>query len=540
MSLAGTSVVDLMAELNFPQRLKYVVKRRFTDGTTTGDVMSTLGESRDVRWRAVPTLFPDVPTDGWSSFDRTPWNHPWLTRDNLTNFRRFSDRLLTKWLPLESPQPHEIDVAFVGNMANLNFTRLASLRRAGARAPLYLHPDDHSPFAQPEWEEFDGDVAFDTPIEQVRARLPPVHDVVRIGHDREWYAQDLAHEAPFLKPFDLLRWPSFASLYPLYRALSQHKVLVASQCQFAAYLSGRPYVFGQSGGEIWFEPARDDEWGRLQLHALRKAAAIFVSNPITLAHARRYGLSNVIYFPYCLDEQVYAPGPRDFRAEWQRQIGGDFFVMMSARIDDYWKGSQIALEGFAVFARSYSGARLVVMRWGGNSGELEQRLDALGIRDRVLILPLSGKRRLVRILRSADCLLEQFVLGYYGGSALEAMACGLPVVMRLERAQYEGLLLGDAPPTLDAATPAEVAGKLAWLASSRDTQRSVAEQTRQWFLRNHAGGKFNQQFCGILEKVGSGASLPAALSPLRRFKTRQERDYLYEQLRSAPVFPKYS
>ena len=249
MGLGITSVSDLRTDVEYPRRPIYVLKR-LLGGTTNSDVMSTLGEPSDLRWRAVPTLFPDKPTNNWSSFDRTPWKHPWLTRDNLADFRRFSDCLLAKWFPSVLPQTSDLDVAFVGNMANLNYTRLAPLRRTGVRAPLYLHPDDQYVLGQPGWEEFDGDSPFGAPLEEIRSALPSAHDVFRLAHDFDWQKRNLSDVAPFLKPYDLLRWPSYASLWPLYNALSKHKVLVASQCQYAAYFSGRPYVFGRAAAKF--------------------------------------------------------------------------------------------------------------------------------------------------------------------------------------------------------------------------------------------------------------------------------------------------
>ena len=113
-------------------------------------------------------------------------------------------------------------------------------------------------------------------------------------------------------------------------------------------------------------------------------------------------------------------------------MGGDFFVLSTARADDVYKGSKIGISGFAEFSRTAPGARLVFVSWGRDIGGLKETAQRLGILDRVIFVPVSGKRRLVEYLRSADCLLDQFVVGYYGATALEAAACGTPVIMRYE------------------------------------------------------------------------------------------------------------
>ena len=216
-------------------------------------------------------------------------------------------------------------------------------------------------------------------------------------------------------------------------------------------LSGRPYLFGQTGGEIWFDAARNDTAGIIARRGIENAYAILVSNPITLAHARRYGMRNLLYVPWILDEEIYQPGDaQETRAEWEREIGGDFFVLTSMRIDQQWKGAHHALDGFAKFAANVPGARLVVLGWGVDLEAAKATLKERNLADRVLAVPIVGKRRLVKYLQAADVVIEQFVLGYYGGSGLEAMACGKPVIMRLERDQYDALIESGAPPTLDA------------------------------------------------------------------------------------------
>ena len=84
---------------------------------------------------------------------------------------------------------------------------------------------------------------------------------------------------------------------PTFEALCKYDALLVSQFPYLGLLSGRPDLFGQMGGEIWFEAARNDEVEIITRRGIENAYAILVSNPITLAHARRYGLRNLFYVP---------------------------------------------------------------------------------------------------------------------------------------------------------------------------------------------------------------------------------------------------
>src|SRR5207253_320495 len=136
-------------------------------------------------------------------------------------------------------------------------------------------------------------------------------------------------------------------------------------------------------------------------------------NSTSFAHARRYGMRHLIYVPFILDQGTYCPGEPSFREQWRAQSGGHFFVLSTARVDEFYKGSSIGLEGFAVFSRDHPEARLVQLGWGADLPQMRRKLADLGIADRAIMLPAAGKRRLISYLRSADCLIDQFKLGYF-------------------------------------------------------------------------------------------------------------------------------
>jgi glycosyltransferase involved in cell wall biosynthesis len=293
------------------------------------------------------------------------------------------------------------------------------------------------------------------------------------------------------------------------------------------------------GGDIWYECARDDVLGRLQRLGFCHANAFLVSNPWSFAHARRYGMHHLIYVPFMLDQHTYCPGEPTVREQWRARSGGEFFVLSTARIDEFYKGSRIGLEGFAAFSREHPEARLVQMGWGADLAGMQRKLAELGIVDRTIILPTAGKRRLIAHLRSADCLLDQFRLGYFGATALEAMACGLPVIMRLERGQYDALCETGAPPVLDAETPEEVRRQLERLISDREWHATTREAHREWFLQNHGSARWSTDYFTLLLLTARKHRFRFDHSPLHQPLSAEEREYHATELANAPVFPNY-
>ena len=250
-------------------------------------------------------------------------------------------------------------------------------------------------------------------------------------------------------------------------------------------------------------------------------------------------MTNLIHLPLILNEKDYAPGPPEIRQQWIEGSGGDFFVLSTARADDYYKGPQIGLRGFAEFARKVPGARLVVVAWGKDIAAVNKTAVQLDIADRVVFAPLAGKRLLVKYLRSADCLLDQLLVGYYGATGIEGAACGTPTIIRLEQAQYEALFDSGTPPFLNAATSSQVTDALEFLATHAERRRELSNKHREWFLKSHSGQRWAGDYFAILGALALGHKFSFAGSPLAADLSPVERLYHAEQLAAAPEFPNY-
>lgn len=498
------------------------------------------GASPSERWQAAG-LGPE-PRAAWVSYDRSPWRHPWLTVDNMSAFSQFSRGIFSE-LRSAIGEDHVVtgDFGFVGNIANISYMRASGLRRHIPNIDLHLPTFDRSLMSLPAWEDYDGDIeelGEDPVARLLELHLPERTSWLELSAD--WESKLRAGSYPFIDMEDVLAWPAYMPYAKGLKALNRHDALLVSQLLYFGYLSHKPYIVAPMGGEIWFDAARDDNLGRITRRSLERASCVLVSNPITLAHARRHGLNNCLYLPFVIDEERYAPGPApELRAEWEKKTGGDFFVLTSMRLDNEWKGAQIALDGFARFSRAYPRARLLVLGWGVDEAATRDRLEQLGVADKVLLLPIVGKVRLGRYLRSVDVAIEQFVLGYFGASGLEAMASGLPLIMRIEKAQYDGLVPDGSPPVLDADSADAVAAHLAMLYDKPERRREIGEDTRRWFLANHSSNARWREYKLLLDAAAMGYRFDWRASPLSEALSAQETAYQGEQFAGAPPFPLY-
>jgi hypothetical protein len=92
-----------------------------------------------------------------------------------------------------------------------------------------------------------------------------------------------------------------------------------------------------------------------------------------------------------------------------------------------------------------------------------------------------------RVYERADLLVDQLLVGWYGGVAVEAMALGVPVVAHVERADLDVLppqLRADLP-VIDA-TPESIADVLReWLGKRRSELADVGRRSRRFVDAHH-------------------------------------------------------
>jgi len=147
------------------------------------------------------------------------------------------------------------------------------------------------------------------------------------------------------------------------------------------------------------------------------------------------GPSDIRIVPPGVDHAMFAPGPT---AEARARLHLDpemCFALFVGRLQPH-KGPDIAVRTIAEAVAKDPSRCLVLGIVGGPSGStsgeeigrLLELASALGVGDRVMLFPPQPQRRLVDFYRAADVVLAPSRSESFGLAALEAQACGTPVV----------------------------------------------------------------------------------------------------------------
>lgn len=504
---------------------------------------------------------------GLGTVEEQPWNHPFLSRRNIERFRAYSEAVWDFALRYHEGKSRWPNCAFAVNMAQNMYKWARLAKKYGADATLYLNPQDRAAISRPDWEEFDGEFAdpldgdgfarffsfhnFDIPVVNApnageklwRAYHPDSTGRLRralagaVGSVSPWLGErirvdwralrQIRARAPTVRQRFLVELPGFYPYFEWAAMLAQHEVIYIATTPFPAYASGKPYCIAPTGGDLQFDCGRTDDWGRAMRIGFRSARFVTVSNPHILGHARRLGLMNPVYLPYPMDDSRYCPGIGNARSEWQARYGGKVFAVSPSRIDREAKGQMAGFfDAIVAVAKSRPDFRFFFLAWGNDLQELRQRIAETGLGNQLILLPPVGKKRLIDYYRSCDFVVDHFVYGYYGATALEAAAIGKPVIMKIRTEHYAPLYSGDVAPFFCVNEPGGFHSALVRLIDDEALRLQRGSAARKWLLRNHGEARTVPLMLALLQLAADRVPLPDHLvSPLVEPESQEERAY---------------
>jgi glycosyltransferase involved in cell wall biosynthesis len=366
-----------------------------------------------------------------------------------------------------------VRVLHIGNILNSGYHTVRLLRARGVDAYLVIDSDHREPANYPEWEA-------GRPVDEPW--------IVRLGST------------------DLLK--SFGAKLSRLRSLARSFDLVHTWSVYVEYAEflGRPFVHSSNGYEIDHAPFVGRHQRGLSVmfrlnhvplthrpyyrvrgllatalirRALRRSRAIFCSMSHQVATLERIGVGDRViplsFLPMNLETmEGVVPAPREDRDE--------LLVLHPTR--HFWavKGNDLVFKAFARLRRTTGRrARLVTMAWGPDVARSRELAETLGLGADVTWLPKLPGPELRALMKAADVVMDQYVLGSWGALAIEAAALGVPVILR---AEMSDTFYPDPPPFLSARTEDDIHRYLVAAGESPGWLVERGLEHRAWVQRN--------------------------------------------------------
>jgi len=282
--------------------------------------------------------------------------------------------------------------------------------------------------------------------------------------------------------------------------------------RYAAAL-GLPRFISLELGTLRGLPFEDSELGRICAYVYKRSPAVFVTNLDCLEPAQRLGIpqDRVTAIPHPFDVDAAL----QFGASGAHHGHGTPYFFCPAR--HHWhagnaswlKGNDVLIRGAAMAAARGLHFRLIMVEWG-NEVDLSRALIAeLGLTERVDWIRITPRRSLWPIIAGAVAVLDQFAATAFGGVGLETMAIGKPVISRIEGVDL-GPFFQTRPPIQHAATPEEVAGRIAEALSDQLDHRGAGRAGQAWMKTEHSVERqLALQFAALARLTSNLISPPA-------------------------------
>ncbi len=261
---------------------------------------------------------------------------------------------------------------------------------------------------------------------------------------------------------------------------------------------GRPVVISCRGSQVHVAP-HDPQRGTLReglRETFAKAAAVHCVSQATLDAARRWGLDPAraqVIHP-AVDPEFFRPAAR------LRTTSQTFEIVMAGSLVGV-KGYEYAIMAMRRLVDRRPAARLRIIGDGPERARVQFTIHDLGLDSHVELLGRQTPEAVRDQLRGSDAFLLSSLSEGISNAALEAMACGLPVVTTDAGGMEEAVTDGREGLVIPVAEPAAMAEALERMASDPSIRARMGASARakvveQFDLRSQIG-KFVTLFEGV-------------------------------------------
>jgi len=302
-------------------------------------------------------------------------------------------------------------------------------------------------------------------------------------------AVDLEQYQPFAE-----KWLKMAEHYDIIQAYATDPIPLM--------IAGIDY-FAFEHGTLRDIPYGDNATARLTALAYHRAHTTFVTNSDCVESGRKLCGDRAVLLPHPYDESQTHGNEEaavKLREQLCEELDAEFLFFSPTRHDwvseDGFSGlARIADKGndrfISTFARLVAAGEkvgLVFCEWGRDVNHSKRLLEENNCTARTKWLKPLGTVVFQQYLRASDIVVDQFVLGAFGGVTFRALSFAKPVCTYLNEGEVASHF-GSPPPILNCRTENEVYDTIRRCLDGNIDLLRLGAEARQWVETNHSGSK---------------------------------------------------
>jgi len=203
-------------------------------------------------------------------------------------------------------------------------------------------------------------------------------------------------------------------------------------CGFITAISGfHPFLLMSWGSDILFDSDKDNLWRWVTRYTLQHSDMFFCDCDAVRQRVQElvaYPKNQIIQFPWGIDLKEFTPGSANSSL---REHSGwkDVFIILSTRSWEPIYGIETVLSAFHSAYKRDPRLRLLLLGKGSLATQLQSFIDGHGLYDVIIQPGIVPHESLPEYYRSADLYLSCSQSDGTSISLIEAMGCGLPVLV---------------------------------------------------------------------------------------------------------------
>jgi glycosyltransferase involved in cell wall biosynthesis len=260
-----------------------------------------------------------------------------------------------------------------------------------------------------------------------------------------------------------------------------HAHYLLQDCYIASRLGKKPLI-GHAHGSDLRDQIKKRKWGWIIKHNLRKCAKILVAQPTILDTALEFN-ETAEYFPIPFDPKTFFPTPLQPERKEKH-------VFIASTHNFKVKGTDKFLKALASLSTP---VRIKALAGGKNFAEAQQLANELGLQ--ADFTPRVPHEKMSELYWESDLVLGSFSIGQLDTVAIEAMACGRPVVHSVSRRFFENC------PLEELENIEETAETIQRLLDNRKAREQRVKSQLDYVNATHAAPLLAERLLGIYNAV---------------------------------------
>jgi glycosyltransferase involved in cell wall biosynthesis len=250
--------------------------------------------------------------------------------------------------------------------------------------------------------------------------------------------------------------------------------------------------------------------GRKAVRYYANASKVYISNfdRYTYNALRYLGLLSYMTFP--LPYTPFHKPSGESLGPWREILARvGFFknkykwvVLLASSLDwtehrfRWTKRSDIFLRGYSRFVQEGHDVGCIIRQSGVDKENIHNLIEELGIQDQCMFIPTVDNLVLPSVFRMVDVVADQFDIGTFGGTALEAMSAGKPVLVKID-SSYHNMVYSSHAPILNCGDESDVYLHLKRL-DSADYRDEIGKAAKEWLKTNNL---FDQSVARLADDI---------------------------------------